>query len=128
MSDSLRTGRLSQEAMLTAMADLVISVEDVLRLEPTIRNRLRQLSADPVTALDAAATPPDGVACKAIGRKLDATVEVAIRSGRAAVETAEEIQGQVRELIISSGWEPGSIKVSVLALERPELLASTSAG
>lgn len=119
ISDSVRTGRLSQEALLVAMADLVISVDDVLRLEPTIRNRLRQLSGDPVTAIGAAATPPDGVACKKNGRKLDATVEVAIRPGRSAAETAEEIQRQVRALIVASGWEPGSVMVSVLALERP---------
>lgn len=118
MSDSVKIEPLSHEEVLAAVADLVVSVDQVVRLEPTVRNRLRQLSADPATAIRGT-RPPEGVALKQVGLELDVIIEVAVRPGRAAAETAEDIQHQVKELLLASGCKPGSITVSVLALERP---------
>ncbi len=73
-----------------------------------------------MSTIGTGAPAPDGVAVKKIGGEFDVSVEIAVAPDRPAAETADEVRRRVRELILDSGLEPGSVSVSVLALERPE--------
>ncbi len=109
---------VSDEQLLARMGDIVMAVDCVVRLEPTIRNRLRQISNAPVSAIAPGPTVPDGVAVRKVGGDVDTTIEVAVRPNRAAAEVAQDIQREVRELVRRSGRVPGAVTVSVLAVER----------
>ena len=111
---------VSDEQLLARMGEIVMAVDSVVRLEPTIRNRLRQISNAPLSTIASGSTGPDGVAVRKIGGDVDTTIEVAVRPNRPAAEVAQDIQREVRDLVRRSGRVPGAVTVSVLAVEREE--------
>jgi hypothetical protein len=101
------------EVLREQVASTVLGHPGVLRLEPTLLGAVRGLarrSGDGV----------DGVALVLHGRVADLDVNLATRADHQARASVIELQAQLRDLVTRHGFVPGSIEISVLAVEPVE--------
>ena len=93
------------------LGERVLAHPGVLRLEPTLLGALQGLS-HPSTL--------DGLRLTTRGRVVDLDVSVATRADRQARASVLELQQQLVALVAEYGFVPGTVEISVLAVEEPD--------
>lgn len=107
------------DALHQHVARLVLAHPGILRLEPTL---LGALGRGRRTGLD-------GVALSVHGRVVDLDVNVATRCTHQARASLIELHAQVVDLVAQHGFVPGTVEISVLAIDlAPEPPTPVAAG
>lgn len=119
MPDTLPTGgpavvgvRTSAEVLLTSLADAVLAVPGVIRLEPTLS------TAGPRVLLGRRHT--DGLHVLQRAGSADVDLNVATSSTHQARTVAHQISACITETIAAHGYTTGSVAVSVLTIKSAE--------
>lgn len=112
------TGVRELAAVLAAAA---LEVPGVVRLEPTLQNSLQRIARVaarplPSSAAGGSATV-EGLTVSLRAGTANVAVEIAVRPTPAAAVTARAVQARLTERLRRHGHEPGSITVTVLAVE-----------
>lgn len=96
------------DALREHVGRLVLAHPGVLRLEPTLLGAVHGLRRG---------TGLDGVALVTHGRVVDLDVNLATRSSHQARASVLELHDQLVDLVTQHGFVPGTIEISVLAIE-----------
>ncbi|GAB2576301.1 hypothetical protein [Microlunatus antarcticus] len=96
------------EALRVQVAQLVVAHPGVLRMEPTLLGALHSLRQGGSL---------DGIQLDVHGRVVDLDVNVSTRASHQARASVIELHRMLRELVAAHGFVPGSVEISVLAVE-----------
>lgn len=111
------TARLKVAELTDEIAAVVVATAGVVRLEPSLKSALGQLA---VTSKATAAV--DGVHVVSRGEVTEVSVDIATSGTLPALASAELVQQRIQDAIRQAGHQPGSVTVSVLAVERDQPL------
>lgn len=98
------------EVLHEQIGQVVVAHPGVLRLEPTLLGALRGFGER---------SSLDGIQLVLHGRVIDLDVNVATRSDHQARASVLELHHQLTTLVTAHGYVPGSLEISVLAVEEP---------
>ena len=96
------------DALHEHVARLVLAHPGILRLEPTLLGSMRGLGRRQGL---------DGVAVSVHGRVVDLDVNVATRYTHQARASLIELHAQLVDLVTQHGFVPGTVEISVLAID-----------
>ena len=100
--------RSSSEVLLTALADAVLAVPGVVRLEPTLS------TSGPRVLVGRHHT--DGLHVLQRSGEADVDVNVATSSTYQARTVAHQVHTSIAEVLVANGYTAGSVAVSVLRI------------
>ncbi|SEQ32005.1 hypothetical protein [Microlunatus flavus] len=107
------------DALREQVGQTVLAHPGVLRLEPTLLGSVHGLRKR---------NGVDGVAVATHGRVVDLDVNLATRAERQARASVLELHDQLVDLVARCGFVPGTIEISVLAIEPAVETAEPVAG
>ena len=98
-----------EDLLRRAVAETVLAEPGVLRIEPTLLGAVRALRGD---------QDPGGAVQVTVRAALtDVTVHLAVRADHEARLLAHRVHAAIAEVVTTHGGVPGSIDVSILAIE-----------
>jgi uncharacterized alkaline shock family protein YloU len=101
-----------QPALLAALADAVLGVPGVVRLEPTLS------TSGPRVLLQRG--PYDGLHLLTRAGTADVDLNIATSSTHSARDIAHRVQARIAEVLTANGYAAGAVTVSILTIAPPE--------
>ncbi|MFC7620007.1 hypothetical protein [Microlunatus sp. GCM10028923] len=96
----------SRAELSRAAAEAVLAVPGVSRIEPDLRQALRNLGRG----------VGDGLPMIKIADRTDVAVEISVTDPRTAYQVAQDVRAALRSCLTRLGHQPGNVTVAVLGL------------
>lgn len=119
MSDQYLQGSLISSQLIASLAArTALETPGVLRLEPTIQGFLSRIGPAALPRFRKSGSPPhDGVAVTITNGTVSVHLDIATDITHTALTVAETVQQRVSDNIRRTGLTPGSVNISILAIE-----------